>query len=492
MKAKIYLIINRYQRSRTTNRRPYVTLACERGAAVKKYTKPVVDNEEEEIPIKRRGPYGRKKYGCPFKLKGEQMATSENWQLFVHNGRQNHKITVYHHGHAQVARLTEEQLRQTEQFRKSHMPPHNILRFFREQDKIYNVVAKNKKNQMQGRHTVEEVLCLTAQRGYTVFYRNREESNLLSDIVVAHPTSIAMIRTWPYVLIMDTTYKTNKYNMPLLETVGMTPTGKNYIVATAFICNEQATTYRWVLQQIKHLYVTSAMSNGHSSIMSKDMGSEMRNLTSMLEEISTSPISKVQEVRLLIKGVICPVLPQDPCPPLTNPLETESQAVQGLGREAVQAQDPVRVHVEGVGHPVAVGVGAEDVTNVVGDGNCGFRVVSNFLFGDENDWAEIRRRMSYDLHYHMNVYVQLFGSLERVTELIRKTNWGEGSAPVDYWIDTPNHLYVIANTFNLCVVLIARFGSTIVLPLYSNMDCTAGILFIGFIAEQEHFIYLQL
>ncbi|KAI5682491.1 hypothetical protein M9H77_03719 [Catharanthus roseus] len=56
MKAKTYLIINRYQRSRAANRRPYVTLACERGGAVKKYTKSVVYYEEEEIPIKRWGP----------------------------------------------------------------------------------------------------------------------------------------------------------------------------------------------------------------------------------------------------------------------------------------------------------------------------------------------------------------------------------------------------------------------------------------------------
>ncbi|KAI5653882.1 hypothetical protein M9H77_31069 [Catharanthus roseus] len=147
------------------------------------------------------------------------MATSESWQLFVHNGRHNHKIAVYNHSHAQAARFTEEQLHQIEQFRKSHVPPRKILRFLREQEvgcvvsnqKIYNVVAKIKKNRMQGRNTVEEVLCLSAQRGYTVFHKNREESNVLSDIVVAHPTSIAMIRTWPYVLIMDTTYKTNKY-----------------------------------------------------------------------------------------------------------------------------------------------------------------------------------------------------------------------------------------------------------------------------------------
>ncbi|KAI5656905.1 hypothetical protein M9H77_25698 [Catharanthus roseus] len=86
--------------------------------------------------------------------------------------------------------------------------------------KIYNVFAKIKKNSMQGQNTIEEVLCLSAQRGYTIFYRNAEDSNVLSDIVVAHPISIAMIRTWLYVLIMDITY-----NMPLLEAVGMTPTG---------------------------------------------------------------------------------------------------------------------------------------------------------------------------------------------------------------------------------------------------------------------------
>ncbi|KAI5653970.1 hypothetical protein M9H77_31157 [Catharanthus roseus] len=61
--------------------------------------------------------------------------------------------------------------------------------------KIYNVVTKIKKNRMKEWNTMEEVLCLSAQRGYRVFYRNVEDSNVLSDIVVAHSTSIAMIRT---------------------------------------------------------------------------------------------------------------------------------------------------------------------------------------------------------------------------------------------------------------------------------------------------------
>ncbi|KAI5676089.1 hypothetical protein M9H77_07039 [Catharanthus roseus] len=78
---------------------------------------------------------------------------------------------------------------------------------------------------------VDEVLCLSAQQGYTIFYRNCEKSNILSDIVVAHPTSIVQYAT--------------------IRSVGMTPTAKNFIVTTVFMFNEQGTTYIWVLQQIK-------------------------------------------------------------------------------------------------------------------------------------------------------------------------------------------------------------------------------------------------
>ncbi|KAI5649859.1 hypothetical protein M9H77_35864 [Catharanthus roseus] len=96
IKVNKYLIVPQYLRSRTSDRRPYVTLGCEHGGANKPKKKPLVDDEEEEVQVKRRGPYGTKKCGCPFKLKGEQMAMCENW--------------------------------------KSHVPPRNILRFFQEQN----------------------------------------------------------------------------------------------------------------------------------------------------------------------------------------------------------------------------------------------------------------------------------------------------------------------------------------------------------------------
>ncbi|KAI5673933.1 hypothetical protein M9H77_14297 [Catharanthus roseus] len=201
----------------------------------------------------------------------------------------------------------------------------------------------------------------------------------------------------------------------------------------------------------------------------RDMESEMRDLTSLLQEISTGPISNVREVRRLIKGVIHPMLPDD----LSQPLKIgkSSGSVSGSGSGSGSGSNP---SPRGRGRPPPSGRSRgrgrssgksslstivspdsppvpflfknafsgftyqfiQNWKNVVGDGNCGFRVVSNFLFGEENHWVEIRRRMIYDLQHHMRVYEQLFGSVERVTELIMQINWEDGSAPREYWMNT--------------------------------------------------------
>ncbi|KAI5666324.1 hypothetical protein M9H77_16177 [Catharanthus roseus] len=59
-------------------------------------------------------------------------------------------------------------------------------------------------------------------------------------------------------------------------------------------------------------------------------------------------------------------------------------------------------------------------------------------------------------------------------------------------MDTPDHLYVISNTFNLCIVFFARSESTTVLPHVSNMDGIAGTIYIGLIEELQHFIQIDI
>ncbi|KAI5681265.1 hypothetical protein M9H77_02492 [Catharanthus roseus] len=185
----------------------------------------------------------------------------------------------------------------------------------------------------------------------------------------------------------------------------------------------------------------------------RDMESEMRDLTSLLQKISIGPISNVREVRRLIKG-------SNPSP-RGRDRPPRSGRGRGRGRSS----------------------GRSSLSSVVNPDSLSMPFPFNNAFPG---------RMNYDLRHRMNVYEQLFGSVERVTELIMKTNWEEGSMPHEYWMDTLDHLYVIAKTFNLCVVFLAQSESTTVLPLVSNMDGTTGTIYIGLIEELQHFIQLQL
>ena len=58
----------------------------------------------------------------------------------------------------------------------------------------------------------------------------------------------------PEVLIMDCTYKTNKYRMPLFVIMGATSLESSFYIALSFIDGEEELDFGWVIVQIKELY----------------------------------------------------------------------------------------------------------------------------------------------------------------------------------------------------------------------------------------------
>ena len=62
---------------------------------------------------------------------------------------------------------------------------------------------------------------------------------------------------WPYVVLIDTTYKTNNQKWPLCQVIGMTPTNHNFLVAFCLMRDEAAVSYSWVLQGLRDIFGTT-------------------------------------------------------------------------------------------------------------------------------------------------------------------------------------------------------------------------------------------
>ncbi len=65
--------------------------------------------------------------------------------------------------------------------------------------------------------------------------------------MTAHPDSLAYLRAYPELLLLDCTYKTNKYGMPLLDMIGVDAAQRFFCIAFAFLSGEAEEDYLWAL-----------------------------------------------------------------------------------------------------------------------------------------------------------------------------------------------------------------------------------------------------
>ena len=94
---------------------------------------------------------------------------------------------------------------------------------------------------------MQQLLKLLGDNNYASRYRMCEGGITVRDIFWTHYDSIKLFNTFLTVLILDLTYKTNKYRLPLLEMVGVTSTEKTYSVGFSFLECEKEDNFTWAL-----------------------------------------------------------------------------------------------------------------------------------------------------------------------------------------------------------------------------------------------------
>jgi hypothetical protein len=81
-----------------------------------------------------------------------------------------------------------------------------------------------------------------------------DEDGRVTAILFAHPESLTYLQAYLDVLLLDCSYKTNKYGMPLLDMIGVDACQWSFCIVFAFLSGETEDDFRWALERLRSLY----------------------------------------------------------------------------------------------------------------------------------------------------------------------------------------------------------------------------------------------
>ncbi|KAK9151225.1 hypothetical protein Syun_009534 [Stephania yunnanensis] len=141
---------------------------------------------------------------------------------------------------------------------KGNVKPIDILNMLKQIDvtnlstmrTIYNTRQKFQIEDASGMTQMQQLLHILEKNKWMLWHRKHADTNIVTDLFWSHPDSIKLLRCFSLVILMDCTYKTNRYRMPLLEIVGITSTYLTFPVGSTFISSESHANYAWALENL--------------------------------------------------------------------------------------------------------------------------------------------------------------------------------------------------------------------------------------------------
>nr|KJB48305.1 hypothetical protein B456_008G062800 [Gossypium raimondii] len=226
-----YIIVTRRSKAKENGVVSYVTLICDRGSEYK----------FKESSKKS----GTKKTNCKFQLVGSYLKQYDGWMLRAICDQHNHPPAQHMQGHA-YARWLKENKKKLLVDLTSKNDENNVST----QKTIYNARQKLHSSQNVGKTPIQVLMLLLNDKQFFTEFSVNNISNELENLFFIHPRPLDIWRAFPHVLIVDATYKTNKYDLPF-QIVGVTSTNKTFSIAFAFIINEKEEKYNWALTCLK-------------------------------------------------------------------------------------------------------------------------------------------------------------------------------------------------------------------------------------------------
>ena len=167
------------------------------------------------------------KTGCPFRIKGMQYAGADRpWKVSSITNHHNHEFSnlSLHH---RKRKLTEKECEEAKQQHDNGVAPRFIVANFKSKDAsknviardVSNAVAKKKRDILGGRTPIQALYDDMLKSGKIRFRMLMNKDGKVTHLVIIPPDSEELVRRYTRVVLVDSTYKTNRFKMPLFHGV---------------------------------------------------------------------------------------------------------------------------------------------------------------------------------------------------------------------------------------------------------------------------------
>lgn len=201
---------------------------------------------------------------CPFSMLGKQLPHEAGWALRHRRDQRfaihNHRPSSHPTAHPIHRQLTAGQKAQISQLDTAGVPPKAINTYLRQNDStiatqkdISNQILQSRRDIRKGETSIQALINQLDQEGFWSRLQV-DENNRIEAVLFAHPKSLAYLQTYPELLLLDCTYKTNRFGMPLLDIIGIDGCNRSFCIAFAFLRGENEEDYVWALERLRSLY----------------------------------------------------------------------------------------------------------------------------------------------------------------------------------------------------------------------------------------------
>ncbi|KAL5193569.1 hypothetical protein HKD37_20G055767 [Glycine soja] len=157
---------------------------------------------------------------------------------------------------------------------KSMVKPINILLTQKEHNanscttikQIYNARSAFRSS-IRGSDLEMQHLMKLLERDQYIYWHRIKDEDVVRDIFWCHLDSVKLVNACNLVFLIDNTYKTNRYRLPLLDFVGVTPTGMTFCAGFAYVEGERVNNLVWALQHFRCLFLKHDALPGVRAVM---------------------------------------------------------------------------------------------------------------------------------------------------------------------------------------------------------------------------------